>query len=140
MVVEFDEAYGIAKECVSKRTGDLHPTLLRYELKDTFFFQFRTSKGDMDIIVDPLGEVGQCFKEGPSEETEPPLTRQDAVHLALSSLGGGKVGLLKMRDGGYEVEVDRGDKGTYMVFVDREGMVHRQKCSVLTRNLAQDID
>jgi hypothetical protein len=141
MVVEFEEALRIAKECVGKRTGDSGPTVLRYELRDNYFFQFRTLKGDIDIIVDPRGEVGHCFEEQPSDEPpEPMLKQQDAVEKALCFLGDGKVERIKAKDGGYEVEVYRDERGTEVLFVDSEGMVHRQKCSVLTKNLALDIN
>ncbi len=141
MAVVFEEALRIAKECVGKRTGDSEPTLLRYQLRDNYFFQFRTLKGDIDIIVDPRGEVGHCFEEQSSDEPqEPMLKQQDAVEKALCFLGDGKVERIKAKGGGYEVEVDRDQQGTVMLYVDREGMVHRQKCSVLTKNLALDLN
>jgi hypothetical protein len=141
MVVKFEEALSIARECISKRTGDVDPTVLRYELKDNFFFQFRTSKGNLDIIVDPRGEVGHCFEEWPPDEPpEPSISQQEAADKALDFLGDGRVDMIKARAGGYEVEVDRGEQGTVVLFVDRGGMVRREKCSVLTRNLTADID
>ncbi len=141
MVVGFEDALRIAKECVGKMTGDNEPIVLRYELRDNYFFQFRTLKGDIDIIVDPRGEVGHCFEEQPSDEPpEPTLRQQDAVEKALCFLGDGKVERIKAKGGGYEVEVDRDEQGTVVLFVDSDGMVHRQKCSVLTKNLALDID
>jgi hypothetical protein len=141
MVVDFEEALRIARECVSRRTGDSGPIVLRYELRDNYFFQFRTLKGDIDIIVDPRGEVGHCFEEQPSDEPqEPTLKQQDAVEKALCFLGDGKVERIRSKGGGYEVEVDRDEGGTELLFVDSEGMVHRQKCSVLTKNMAQDIN
>lgn len=138
MAIEFEEALKIAKECVAKRTGDENPAVLRYERQNNFFFQFRTLKGDLDIIVDPYGEVGHCFEERPSEE-ETMITRQDAVVKALEFIGGGKVTYIKAKSGGYEIEVERGGKDVVELFVDREGIVHRQKCTVLTRNPELDV-
>ena len=139
MVIEFEEALKVAKECASKRTGDDHPVVLRYERQDNFFFQFSTTKGELGIIVDPYGEVGHCFEERPPDEGGPAVTRADAVSKALESLDGGKVTYIKAKSGGYEVEVDWEPKGTYVLFVDREGIVHRQKCTVLTRNPDLDV-
>jgi hypothetical protein len=139
MAIEFEEALKIAKECITKRTGDKNPQVLRYERQENFFFQFRTLKGDLDIIVDPYGEVGHCFEEKTSEEVETNLSREGAVSKALEFVGGGKVTYIKAKSGGYDVEVDKGSKGLVELFVDKEGMVHRQKCTVLTRNPELDV-
>jgi hypothetical protein len=140
MVIEFEEALKVAKDCATNRTGDENPIVLRFERQENFLFQFRTTKGDLNIIVDPYGEVGHCFGERPSEEEETiTLTRQDAVSKALDFLGEGKVAYIKSKSGGYEVEIEREKKGPVDLFVDKEGMVHRQKCTALTRNPELDV-
>ncbi|MBI0582611.1 MAG: hypothetical protein ISF22_00130 [Methanomassiliicoccus sp.] len=140
MSIEFSEALAIARQCVLSRTGDSDAVMLRYEKGDAHLFQFHTSKGDLDVRVDMNGEIGPCTPSNAEEAPERSVSTQDAVDKALCFIGDGRVERIRTKDGGYEIDVDREKDGIVRVFVDREGMVHGQKCSNLSRNLAVDID
>ncbi len=142
MEVDFDEALGVARRCIANRTGDREAVVIRYEKGEDHYFEFRTRKGDRGVVVDRSGRTRHCFEEDleevPSGARD--ISQRDAIDRALEFIGDGKVERVKVKDEGYEVDIDRGDKGTYRIFVERDGMVHEQKCSMLSRNLAADID
>jgi hypothetical protein len=114
--------------------------MIRYEKGADHYFQFRTLKGDRGVVVDKRGLTRHCFEEDRTEALPGEITHQEAVNKALFLTGDGRVEMVRTRKDGYEVDIDLGEKGTYRVFVDREGMVHEQKCSQLSRNLAADLE
>jgi hypothetical protein len=139
--IEFEEALSIARKCVEKKTGDRQPMLLRYEISGDHVFHFQTAAGDHHIIIDRFGKVGHCYAEEKPEHSEgpPELPQRVAVEKALAYLREGRVQRVKARNGGYEVEVERGE-APIQVFVDRKGTVHSPKRSLLSRDLAADIE
>jgi hypothetical protein len=142
MDIGFDEALRVARRCIADRTGDHEAAVIGYEKGEDHYFQFHTVKGDRGVVVDKRGVTRHCFAEDRDEASGGggDVTKGDAVDKALCFLGDGRVERVRVKDEGYEVDVDRGDEGTFRVFVDREGMVHGQKCSRLSRNLAADIE
>lgn len=142
MDIDFDEALGVARRCVANRTGDRDAVVIKYEKGEDHYFQFRTRRGDRGVVVDRSGRTRHCFEEDRDEVPQRgrDIGQRDAIDKALEFIGDGKVERIKVKDDGYEVDIDRGDKGIYRIFVDWEGMVHEQKCSLLSRNLAADID
>jgi hypothetical protein len=141
MDIDFDEALGVARRCIANRTGDRDPVVIRYEKGEDHYFEFRTRKGDRGVVVDRSGRTRHCFEEDREEAPQGwDIGQRDAINRALEFIGDGKVERVKVKDDGYEIDIVRGDQGIYRIFVDREGMVHEQKCSMLSRNLAADID
>jgi len=141
MDVGFDRALQVARQCIAERTGDREATMIRYEKGEDHYFEFRTLKGNRGVVVDKRGETRHCFAEDRDETSgSADVSKRDAVDKALCFLGAGRVQRVRVKEEGYEVDVDRGEEGTFRVFVDREGMVHGQKCSQLSRNLAVDIE
>jgi hypothetical protein len=142
MDIDFDEALRVARRCIADRTGDRDAVITGYEKGDDHYFQFRTRKGDRGVVVDNNGTTRHCFEEdrGDVSRSGGSVTQKDAVDKALCFTGDGRVERVKVKDEGYEVDIGRGNAGTFRVFVDREGMVHEQKCSLLSRNLAADIE
>ena len=142
MDIDFDEALGVARRCIANRTGDRDAVVIRYEKGEDHYFEFHTRKGDRGVVVDRSGRTRHCFEEDYEEVPRGArdIGQRNAIDRALEFIGDGKVERVKVKDEGYEVDIDRGDKGTYRIFVERDGMVHEQKCSMLSRNLAADID
>ncbi|MDW5564256.1 MAG: hypothetical protein SA339_13660 [Methanomassiliicoccus sp.] len=141
MDVGFDEALRVARQCIADRTGDREAMVTRYERGKDHYFQFATRKGDRGVVVGRNGITRHCFREDRDETLAPrEMSQNEAVERALGFIGEGEVETIKARGGGYEVDVDRGAEGRFRLFVDREGTVHCQKCSELSRNLAADID
>lgn len=142
MDIDFDEALGVARRCIANRTGDRDAVVIRYEKDEDHYFKFRTRKGDRGVVVDRSGRTRHCFEEGREEVSQAGrvISQREAIDKALGFIGEGKLVRTKVKDEGYELDVDRGDKGIYRIFVERDGMVHEQKCSLLSRNLAADID
>lgn len=142
MDIDFDEALRIARRCVADRTGDRDAVVIGYERGEDHYFQFHTRKGDRGVVVDKHGRTRHCFEEdrGEAYGIGGSVAQREAIDKALGFIGEGRVDRIKVKDEGYEVDIDRGGEGLYRVFIDREGMVHEQKCSMLSRNLAADID
>jgi hypothetical protein len=141
MDIDFDEALRVARRCVADRTGDHDAVVARYEKGEDHYFQFHTRKGDRGVVIDRKGTARHCFEE--DLDDIPPgknITQREAVERALEFIGNGTVERVKAKEEGYEVDIEQEEKGTFRVFVERGGMVHPQKCSLLSRNLAADID
>ncbi|MBI0584005.1 MAG: hypothetical protein ISF22_07235 [Methanomassiliicoccus sp.] len=152
MIITFDDALREARKAIGNMTGDASPEVLKFESGNGFNFRFRTTKGVYDIMIEPNGSVGRFAREDTgapqastysippqggkarqSQNDQPPygsISQQAAVERALSYVGGGRIDEVKSKDGGWEVEINRGImKSKVELFVDFRGAVHVKKRS-----------